>query len=920
METISLNGLWKAKIDPENVGMAQKWAERPLDTDMTVSVPGCIQQVKALAPAYPPAQGQQSGYIGTWFAETEFFLSSVDRHAYLRFDGVNPACHLFVNGRYAGSHAHIVCPWETDVTQWVHEGKNRVTVAVTEENRALYSGSAFMGRWSGVYGSVSLTLTGAVRLTDLCLTERGAFGTAANHGDRPFKGTIRVSVEDAEGQTEVSLAAGESGAFFAALDTASVTRWYDDDPRLVDVKFDCGGDVTVLRTGLRTLAAKDGRILLNGRPLFVAGAGEEFVSVQISSRTDEKLIRQRFKAMKDYGFNFARYHTHFPTEEEMAIADEMGVLLDAEFGLVSNFHKMEPIEKAFDMLPEYVRHTRNHPSMMIYCLGNEGSQLMIESETERSRARMGYGIVRANTENQFCITCFGNQGELPEMENDIETPHLWSDNFLVAYDGLSRVPWDVLARTTLGRPCVLHEYGKFGVWPDIRDQRCVNDLGWMKTDFADQAHESLTEKGRGDWETLFVKTSRRLAQIHTRVALEEARRQPCLSGYVLWSFFRELQRNTGLCDDTGTAYDHDPAVFAGGCNADVAILMDRGFQRRALPCHIPQTVTLTLSNFSRAAVEGRLCVRLTDGETVIAEGEEAVRAACGETKPVYSLTFTVPASAHWHKLRLSAALRGGRNAWDFWAFDPIPSADKPLLHIKNEDTLAALREVFPSACTLQDADSILIGCRSWAHPALARTALTLGRVVIADEPDGVVREILGGGGSVILLDSGRFPKRWYNPCAIAQLGARDSGRFYTSFRAGWHAGNLTNVVLENAILGDFPHDGYCDLLYYDMLQGARGLNAAGVSADLSAALEPVIFAAAKVAFTAPRQAAVQDPNAVREQKAGGARTFDWMEQDYLLVSPRLCVTSLRLTRDVAGRSLIGLLVKNMQGSGRAEDG
>lgn len=159
------------------------------------------------------------------------------------------------------------------------------------------------------------------------------------------------------------------------------------------------------------------------------------------------------------------------------------------------------------------------------------------------------------------------------------------------------------------------------------------------------------------------------------------------------------------------------------------------------------------------------------------------------------------------------AFNDSRNAWDFWAFAPVPAPDNPLLHIKNEDTLAAHLEIFPSACTLQDADSILIGCRSWTHPELARSALAIRRVVIADELDNVVKDIVAGGGKAILLDSGRFPKEWYNPCAIPKLGDRDTGRFYTSFCAGWHVGNLMSVVLDNAILDDFPHDDNGDLLY-----------------------------------------------------------------------------------------------------------
>lgn len=96
-----------------------------------------------------------------------------------------------------------------------------------------------------------------------------------------------------------------------------------------------------------------------------------------------------------------------------------------------------------------------------------------------------------------------------------------------------------------------------------------------------------------------------------------------------------------------------------------------------------------------------------------------------------------------------------------------------------------------------------------------------------------------------------------------------------------------------------------------MIQGAYGLDVFAIAESLSVKFNSVIFAVAKVAYAAQQQTVVQDPNAIKEQKAGGGRTFDWMEQDYLLVSEKLCVTSLKVTRDIADRSFICMLVENL---------
>lgn len=905
MIKICLNGRWGARLDPENVGLAQEWAKTPIEKEYLVNVPGCIQQLDELAESYSPQNGLRNSYLGTWFLETTVTLPPLNgRHVTLRLEGANPACHLFWNGCYVSRHDKALCPWESDVTLQAREGENRITVAVTEDFNQMYAGSRFCGlNWSGLYGSAYVEIGASVRLTNLCLTEKGVFGDAKQHGRTSFHGNIVAQVEETRGSVPMILKAGEQKSFFLPLDTSALPRWQKDAPVLMDVRLFCDGEETVFRTGLRTVETKEGHILINSSPVFLAGAGEEFESLQISPLTEEKLIRRRFQALKDYGFCFYRYHTHVPTEEELSIADEMGILVDAEFGLVSNFHKTMPVEKGFAMLTEYVRATRRHPSLLAYCLGNEGSQLMVESAIEQNKARIGYDTIKGNTENQLALICFGNQGELPELQNDIETPHLWSDNFLAAYAGLSRVPWQLLSRTTLDRPCIVHEYGKFGVWPDMAEEEAVNALGGTKRDFATQARMALKERKRMESEKQFIENSRKQALMNTRVILEEARRQPYVSGYALWSFFRGYQRNTGLCSDTGERYDGDPTVFANGCNAQVALLIDRGFQGRAIPCFVPQSVKITLSNFSREEVKGTLHITLRDGEKTLTENSVFVKAMPGETLVVHSFRFIVPIEAHSHRLVLRAEMPYAKNEWNFWAFDPQPAEEAPLLHLQDASLLAALWEIFPNACTLQDADSILIGCRSWNHPQLSQTAMRLKRPVITDTLDETVLAIRKNV-PVLMLDSGHLPEEWYNPALLPSLSDRDTGRYFTSFRAGWHTGNLLTVVQSDPALEQFPHEGYCDLHCYEMVQSARGLNCGKIEQTLNQTVEEIIYAVAKIPYQGKKQPVVQDPNAIREQKDDKERTFDWMEQGYLLKAGDMLLCSLNMTRDPAGRALL----------------
>lgn len=832
-------------------------------------------------------------------------------YVYLHIGGAAPACHLYVNGQYVSRHIYTLCPWELNITAFVHAGENRITIAVTEDYALMYAGSRFRGLdWSGVYGDVYAWIGGAVQLKEIYLSERGIEGCAVNHGASEFTGTIQAEVCEQCVTQVVNISAGSSANFLLPIDTSALPRWSTDNPYLIELRLQVNGYETCVTTGYRTIQAQNGRILLNGAPIYLSGAGEEYESLDISPLMDEALIRQRFGALKAHGFCFYRYHTHVPSEAELRIADEMGMLVDAEFGLVSNFHKTLPVDKGMEMLPIYVRATRFHPSILMYCLGNEGSQLMVESASEREKACVGYELIHQNTRNQFALACFGMQGELPQVPNDIETPHLWSDNFLVAYDGLSRIPWSLLADATAGRPCVLHEYGKFGVWPSMRDQQALNAHKGIEQDFASQARMALREHGLSVHEETFVRNSRRQCGSITRIILEEARRQPCLSGSVLWSFFRGGSRNTGLCDDTGTYFDGDPAIFKNGCNAPVALLMDRGFQGRALPCCLPQHIGITLSNFSDQNVHGLLMVSLVCEGRTVAEACTEVSVNSGVTKEVFVFRFVVPEEYHGKKLILRAEASHAQNEWDFWAFDVTESDAAPLLYVQDSEAESLLMALFPRAVRLQDADSMRIGCRSWNHPQLAETALVLQRPVIADCVDPVIRAIVGNGGKAILLDTGRLPNEWYSPALLPQLGERDTGRFYTSFRAGWHTGNLLSVVECDPVLANFPQEGFCDLHFYSMLQGARGLNHRQVEVDLKTALRTLIYCIANVPYSPQRDKLVQDPNAIKEQTAEQRRTFDILCNDYLLASETIYVCSMRLLLEPAGKVLLKMLVSH----------
>ena len=958
-KSLSLNGAWHFRLDPLNMGMARGWALNPLEAQGELEVPGCIQSLPALSEEYPPEGGMQNSYLGTFWLEKSFHLphKEGDELEWLYLGGVAPAAHIWVNGHYAGFYDHSPIAAKRDITPFLSQGENRLTLAVVEQSTGLLGGMRGGGFvWSGLYRGVSLVQTPACRLEGIRMhTLPGCKEVLIEgelHGPVPANKELKLGAElapvkDVDGEGTEGFITGsffkseagmdihciegaDSYSFQLKLPVHTLPLWCCEAPRLVRLTLSVYlgeelSDKAALTTGLRTLEVQGEALMLNGRPLFLKGVGQEYFSPAISPLTDRALIEKRFQAMKDHGFNFVRFHTHIPTEEELSAADAMGLLLCSEIGLVSNFHKTTPFEEGLVVLEEHIRQTSSHPSLMIYCLGNEGSQLMVSSSLERSRACEGYRLIKHAAPGQLALSAFGLQGELPEVPTDLETSHLWSDDFRWGYEGLTRIPWKHLSRLERGKPDIVHEYGKFGVWPN-KEEEGLYPKGGYSSDFGSQGEEVLSELGLPDLTEKVIANSRRLSGECTRIILEEARRQERVKGYVLWTFFRKGGGNAGLCDDMGQRPDQDPALFAGGCNAPIALLIDRGFEGRGLRAGQTFSPGFYLSFYGQEeAAEGKADWKLSTETEILAQGTlGSVRVPAGSVLSLGKASITLPGVTAPVTARLTLSLlKDGRelavNRWPFWIFPEKPGPDRrDIVYSFTDKAMEAFfKSRFPEAVGLRDLDSVLRGCISWKgmNPQEVLLKYRPG-LFVTDSYGDTCRLFAQKGIHVLLLDSGNFPCAWYVKPLSKELGPRDSAFFYSSFRAGWDQGVLATAIQdEPGLLGDFPHEGFCDLPFYAMIQGAGAFDKKGMAESFPDYSRRVLLRSlVKVRAVSAEEAVVQDPNARRVIKRVSPRSFNAREQIYLARlnkgNESITLCSLNYFLDVPGEYLLNQLLKN----------
>jgi hypothetical protein len=541
---------------------------------------------------------------------------------------------------------------------------------------------------------------------------------------------------------------------------------------------------------------------------------------------------------------------------------------------------------------------------------------------EREKAAAGYERIKKAAPNHLAMAAFGMQGELPELPNDIESPHLWSHDFLWAYDGLSDIPWDALPAVMTGKPWVVHEYGKFGVWPDPKEAVLYPENGY-KADFDRQARLALEEIGLLEREGQIIKNSRRLSYICNRTIIEEARRQETNSGYVIWKFFRCGSHNAGFIDDFGQNPDRDPDDYKYGCNAPAALLIDCGFSRRTLRTRGELRVGAYVSNFGETEIKNAELSWSLEGAGASlcgsAPGVEAPRGVC--TK-ITDIQIELPAAARAARLSLKLSLtENGRvisqNDWDFWMFPEQNERLSSRIAYDFENTGLKLRfkNRFGGSVGLRELDSLVRGCRSWTGTDYERTIEKfMPNLLVCDRFGETAKTCLRHGMTVLLLDDGGLPESWYTEPSGPHLKDEDTARFYTSFRCGWDQGNLATLVAANGLPEDFPCEDFCDLQFYPMIDGARTVRLGEVKKDTGAhRAEVLVRSVAKLRPKLETDTVVQDPNALKELEFRQSRTIFAQDRVFLAEleagGGKLILCTLRVFDDPAGEYLLAKILE-----------
>jgi beta-galactosidase len=318
------------------------------------------------------------------------------RRLELRFDGVYQNANVWLNGTHLGFHPYGYVPFAFDITPHLNPtGENVLAVRVDNSGKTSrwYSGS-------GIYRHTWLTATSAVRipLWGVCVTtpvvgeqsQAHVEVSVANLSAGQETARVRVTVLGPHGQVvaasqaaPATIAPGATAVVSADLVIGDARLWSPEAPSLYTAVAEvlasgAGADRVATVFGIRSLEWNGAQgLLLNGNPVKIAGGCVHDTHGPFGAVELDRTAERRVEILKAAGFNAIRTAHNPPAPALLDACDRLGMLVMDEFTDVWDTGKNPQDYSVYfpqwwpQDLTTMILRDRNHPSVVIWSLGNE---------------------------------------------------------------------------------------------------------------------------------------------------------------------------------------------------------------------------------------------------------------------------------------------------------------------------------------------------------------------------------------------------------------------------------------------------------------------------------------------------------------------------------------------------------------------
>ncbi len=328
-------------------------------------------------------------WIGEGMYKMNLQLPKGYKRAVLVFDGAMSQPVVSVNGKEAGRWAYGYNAFRIDITPFIQFGKNNlieVHLNNVEESSRWYPGG-------GLYRPVSVELYGNENFStwDTFVRTLKANRQAAEvevnallEGKIGKSGKTVIALLDEKG-TKVAeqTILGAAPEIKTTLKVANPQLWSPESPYLYQVKLTRYegkkvADVQTLKTGIRTISvSKNNGFQLNGITRKIKGVCLHHDLGPLGAAENKAALIRQIKMMKEMGCDAIRTAHNMPSTMQMEICDSLGMMVMAEsfdmwiYPKCKNGYAKFFKEWSDKDITNLVKHHRNHPSIIMWSIGNE---------------------------------------------------------------------------------------------------------------------------------------------------------------------------------------------------------------------------------------------------------------------------------------------------------------------------------------------------------------------------------------------------------------------------------------------------------------------------------------------------------------------------------------------------------------------
>ena len=591
----SLEGSWQFRLDPKNIGLESDW--KTMDFEDRIDLPGTTDEAEYGFQTTDTAFGilsRSHEYVGAaWYSRT---ISIPDKwenkEVILLLERVLWESQVFVDGVFIGKQDGLGTPHRHNLGQ-LSVGDHKLSLRINNDmihnigDKGHAYGEYMQSIWNGVVGKIELQVRNPIHIKQIRTFPEPAYNRlrveihTKNPGGEELNYLVKIR-EKESGRIIHSLEHQTNLEVFeiSMAPENEVKAWSEFNPFMyelvVKIISDKQSDESVSSFGFISIGKNQHHVLINNDPVFLRG-NLDCIHFPLTGypAMEVKEWKKIFEVYKDYGLNHVRFHSWCPPDAAFTAADELGIYIQAEAsvwidwwmgtdmvargrpemdtkGYPQGIGRGDSDADAFIRaeMQRVIDCYGNHPSFILFCIGNElGSsdfELMGEwiRQLKEYDPRRLYAASTARTISPYCD--YSATHNVPGIGGVRQRMYNHND-------------WDYEDQYRQAKvPIIAHEIGQWPVYPEWSEIKKYK--GVLKARSLQQLASVARKNGIHSLDKDFRESSGKLSALLYKDEIESFMRTASCAGYQLLSMQDYIGQGEALIGWLDSFYESKGAL------------------------------------------------------------------------------------------------------------------------------------------------------------------------------------------------------------------------------------------------------------------------------------------------------------------------------------------------------------------------